>query len=97
MAGERDELIHLNGGLSDAEALHHLQAAGHPAAEVRRHDDRGRPHARLVAGVPLWHSEAASAEITEEQKTSVGSRAAELAEPWIGLAWDELSARLATR
>jgi putative addiction module component (TIGR02574 family) len=42
--------------------------------------------------------ESESVEISEEKKTVVRSRAAELeADPSIGLTWDELSARLASR
>ncbi|WP_141014318.1 addiction module protein [Nocardioides sambongensis] len=37
-------------------------------------------------------------EVTEEQRTMIRSRAAELrADPSIGLTWDELKARLAAR
>ncbi len=42
--------------------------------------------------------ESESVEISEEKKTVVRSRAAELeADPSIGLTWDELNARLASR
>jgi putative addiction module component (TIGR02574 family) len=42
--------------------------------------------------------ESESVEISEEKKTVVRSRAAELeADPSIGLTWDKLSARLASR
>ena len=37
-------------------------------------------------------------EVTEEQKTMIRSRAAELqADPSIGLTWDELNARIGSR
>ena len=42
--------------------------------------------------------ESSPIEVTEEQKTMIGSRAAELqADPSIGLTWDEIKARLAAR
>lgn len=42
--------------------------------------------------------ETAPIEVTEEQKASIRSRAAELdADPSIGLTWDELKARLDAR
>ena len=42
--------------------------------------------------------ESALVEVTEEQKSTIRSRAAELqADPSIGLTWNELKARLATR
>lgn len=42
--------------------------------------------------------ESAPVEVTEEQKSTIWSRAAELqADPSIGLTWDELKARLAAR
>ena len=41
--------------------------------------------------------ESAPVEVTEEQKSTIRSRAAELqADPSIGLTWNELKARLAT-
>ena len=42
--------------------------------------------------------ESAPVEVTEEQKSTIRSMAAELqADPSIGLTWNELKARLATR
>ena len=42
--------------------------------------------------------ESSPIEVTEEQKTMIRSRAAELqADPSIGLTWDEITARLAAR
>ena len=42
--------------------------------------------------------ESSQIEVTEEQKTMIGSRAAELqVDPSIGLTWDEIKARVAAR